>query len=286
MRRVWEDLPPRTRAAVEEQIGTVERAVPHLVGEHSDITAVLCTATRTVFLKGMRTDPETPDLWSLRREARINPIVTGIAPRLLLDVEAEGWRLLGFEHLQARHADYRPGSPDLTRLETVIHRLQTIDAPDLKIPVGRRWADLGDTSALAGDSVIHADLNPGNVLITPAGEAFVVDWGFVCRGAPWTELALLVQWLLKAGHTPGQAETWLTRFPAWTNLPTATITRFAEMNAAFWTVNAARIDEPWARELQRLTGHWADHRRGLACTNRDRSTRPKPSASPTEPPPP
>ncbi|ROO90591.1 phosphotransferase family enzyme [Actinocorallia herbida] len=272
MRRTWEDLPPNTRAAIEEHTGRVEHATPHHVGEHSDITAVLHTATRTLFLKGMQTDPETPDLWALRREARINPAVVGLAPRLLHNVEAEGWHLLAYEHIEARHADYQPGSPDLARLESVIHLLQTIDAPDLKIPTGRRWTDLGDISALEGDTVIHADLNPGNVLITPDDRVFVVDWGFASRGAAWTELALLVQWLLKAGHTPEQAEAWLSRFPTWTSLPTAALTDFAEMNAAFWNAAADRIAEPWARELQDITGHWAEYRRGLPCTNHDRST--------------
>ena len=46
----------------------------------------------------------------------INSFVQAVAPRLLWHDQAAGWDVLAFEYIVgARHADYRPGSPDLPR---------------------------------------------------------------------------------------------------------------------------------------------------------------------------
>ncbi|MGH3985530.1 MAG: hypothetical protein ACRDST_23320 [Pseudonocardiaceae bacterium] len=70
-------------------------------------------------------------------------------------------------------------------------RLGQIQAPDL--PLRRlqdRWAALADDPALellAGDHLLHTDLNPHNILI---GEhAHLVDWAWPTLGAPWIDPA-------------------------------------------------------------------------------------------------
>jgi hypothetical protein len=39
-------------------------------------------------------------------EAKINPWVLQVTPRLLWHLQANGWDVLGFEHVEGRHADY------------------------------------------------------------------------------------------------------------------------------------------------------------------------------------
>jgi aminoglycoside phosphotransferase (APT) family kinase protein len=63
-----------------------------------------------------------------------------------------------------------------------------------------------------GDALVHTDLNPANLIVTSGGLR-IVDWAYATKAAPWVELALLVQWLIGSGHTPGQAEDWLAPVP-------------------------------------------------------------------------
>ena len=50
-------------------------------------------------------------------------------------------------------------------------------------------------AALAGDAIVHQDLHPGNVLLSPAGPV-VIDWTNARRADPDTDVALT--WLLMA----------------------------------------------------------------------------------------
>jgi hypothetical protein len=64
----------------------------------------------------------------------INPYVRAVAPRLQWHLQAAGWDLLAFEYVDgARHADYRPGSPDLLRVISAMHDLAAIGCPDLPV---------------------------------------------------------------------------------------------------------------------------------------------------------
>lgn len=261
-RSTWEDLPSTVREAVEQRAGDVLDVEPAKAGEHSDITATLRTPSGPVFVKGMRTTPEGPDLWALRREARIYPHVSHYAPRLLWRIEAGGWLLLAFEHVEGRHADYTPGSPDLDILAKLVEQLQAEPCPSiLTRPAERRWEQhTDDVTPMAGASLVHLDLNPANLLITRDGRPRLVDWGFASRGAAWLEPALLIQWLIAAGHSPCEAEQWVSCFPSWQAAPPAHIDHFAKVNAAFWRDISARNPAPWVSDITRWVTQWAGHR--------------------------
>ncbi|TDD39981.1 hypothetical protein E1287_02050 [Actinomadura sp. KC06] len=124
--------------------------------------------------------------------------------------------VLGFEHIEGRHADYTPGSPDLEILVKTVQALQSTPCPDVvQMRVERRWTSVTeDVSPMAGTSLLHTDVNAENLLITPDGRAVLVDWAFAARGAAWAELGLLIPWLLKSGHTPAEAADWATQFPS------------------------------------------------------------------------
>ncbi|WP_165975481.1 phosphotransferase [Actinomadura rubrisoli] len=239
---------------------------PPPAGNHAHFAGKLTTTSGPVFVKGARKEPDRdgPEVATLRNEARINPHVQPYAPRLLWTIEEAGWLLLGFEYVQARHADYTPGSPDLALLAKTIEALQATPAPDaVTLQVERRWQPvLDDVSAMAGGWLIHADLNPGNLLITDEGRAYVVDWAFTSRGAAWVELALLIPWLLKAGHHAGQVAHWLAQFPSWAQAAPIDIDRLAWAFAETWRKRStADPATPWKAELAALGQQWADHRR-------------------------
>ncbi|MEV6984890.1 hypothetical protein AB0M95_27015 [Sphaerisporangium sp. NPDC051017] len=125
----WNNLPAEVRALIEGHTGQVTASKPADAGEHSDITATLWTETGPVFIKGVQIEPARPEVWSLRREARISAHVQHLAPRLLWQVEAGGWLVLGLEHIDGRQPDYSPRSPDLEHLAKVVEQLHATPAP-------------------------------------------------------------------------------------------------------------------------------------------------------------
>jgi hypothetical protein len=61
--------------------------------------------------------------------------------------------------------------------------------PPLTPDHARELARLGGLAgqALAGERLVHCDLRPDNMLVTPAGRARVVDWNWVTRGPVWCD---------------------------------------------------------------------------------------------------
>jgi tRNA A-37 threonylcarbamoyl transferase component Bud32 len=89
-------------------------------------------------------------------------------PTMLEDLGAHPWRT----------RDHARTLADLHR------RLHAIDAPEGLLP-----------HPVAGPSVLHLDLHPGNVICSPTGPV-VIDWTNARRGAPEVDVALT--WILMA----------------------------------------------------------------------------------------
>lgn len=139
------------------------------------------------------------------------------------------------EHLAGPHADLSPSSADLNLLLAALRALQETPAP------GEPWftpaARLGFAqSTMDGETLIHSDLNPANLIVTPLGLR-IVDWAWATKAAVWVELALLIPWLIGSGHSAEQAEEWIAQLPAWTATDRQILDDFASMNA----------QSPWAR---------------------------------------
>jgi hypothetical protein len=259
-RTPWNELPNTVRRAIESATGTVHAVGPIPAGLNSGIAALLHTPTGRVFIKGLPSDH--PRVATQRREAEINPHVTPIAPRLLWQVDLGGWNILAFEHLNGRHANLAPHSPDLPKIADTLTRLGQIPAPEL--PLRRlqdRWADLADNSTLtllAGDQLLHTDLNPHNILI---GEhAHIVDWAWPTLGAAWIDAACAVLWLIAEGHSPAVAETWAASIPAWATASRPGIDAFTTINRRLWRQIAHDDPQPWKLRLHAATQAWAEHR--------------------------
>ncbi|MCM3924697.1 phosphotransferase [Frankia sp. AiPs1] len=251
-RIVWAELPSTVRREVEERAGRVTASHP-ADGGRSDLTATLETDRGLVFIKAAQGRPFAP---SLRNEAATNPYVRDIAPALLWHVEADGWTVLGFEHVAGRQADFTPGSPDLPLFRAALDRLQCIPLPPHA--TARVEQHYGQEPAMTGEALLHTDLNRHNVLIT-GQRAMIVDWAWACRGAPWVDLALVAFLFMVAGHSVEEAEAWGATFPTWVDdgALTAFVTanervwhQAAGMDAPGWKLRAARIAERWAEQRQ------------------------------------
>jgi len=290
-RRSWQELPAAVRAAIEHETGPVAAAETPSAGRNSDFSATLHTATGLVFCKGIA-DAEGSRGRMHRHEAAINPwLPPALAPCLRWRAEAEGWLLLGFDHVHGRHADLSPTSPDLTAVVATVNALADdlahcrAEAPRLadqwhRLAAWRRLAKLQDAGLdtwtsdhldqfvgwesraieLAdGDNLVHTDLHSYNILVE-ADSARVVDWAWSRTGAAAVDVAFLVARLIAAGHTSEAAERWADNLPAWHATPPATRTAFAVAIWGIWTYKNVEQPRPLWDQLIPAATAWARYR--------------------------
>lgn len=257
----WSDLSEGARNAVQSQTGRVLKAHTASKGLNCEIAASLHTPTGKVFVKGLRSGH--PRAWTQQMEAMINPWVLPVTPRLLWQVQADGWDILGFEHIEGRHADYASGSRDLPKVIQAMRQLGQIPAPDLPLKrAEQRWADyVDDNSALQllrGDCLLHTDLNPHNILVNST--ARIIDWAWPTRGAAWIDPACLALMLMAAGQTPREAEAWARQVPSWSLACERAIDTFAAVSSRLWEEIAQADPTPWKQRLAAAAADWLRHR--------------------------
>ncbi|WP_018656157.1 phosphotransferase family protein [Actinomadura flavalba] len=261
----WTDLPDAMSRAITARTGPVLSTRSAPTGNHADVAITVRTADGAVFVKAARkldADRDGPEVWSLRRESAIAPHAPPLAPRLLWQEEAGGWMALGFEHVPGRTAVFTPGSPDLDLLAQVVHTLQDHPCPDaVDLNVEQRWANLtDDVSPMAGDTLLHTDLNPKNLIIDENDHVHVVDWALTSRGAPWIEIGQLIPWLILDGHSPTQAEAWATRFTSWSTTPPPTIDLYSHLATKFWQHRSDNHPAPWMPPYLDAWKQWTTYR--------------------------
>jgi hypothetical protein len=241
----------------------VLRATPVEAGSISDVAAVLETRDGRFFCKGASGD--NPKAWMHRNEARINFCLPPQVPGLCWQVEADGWLLLGFEYVRGRHPDLRPGSRDLPALAATLTTMAAAltPCPAKKVQAATaRWADRVAAEFVDGNTLLHTDVTPYNFLIHDAGIA-VVDWSMPCRGAAWIDSALMVIRLIRAGHSPEQAEIWAGRIPEWQAADPQAVNAFSTGIAAL--SRERQRQRPTAAHLDPLASaaeRWACFRSG------------------------
>lgn len=293
-RREWDALPEGVRDQIEQHCGAVRKTETPEWGCSSEFSATLYLDGGLVFCKGIQAD--TPGAWMHRREAEVNPhLPPRIAPRLLWEVEADGWLMLGFEHAPGRHPDLAPYSADLAAVAETVAALRpaltpcpvqgrSLAAHWAGLPVWQGWAaappeDLDPWAAeqlprlaelekaapelIGGDTLLHADLQPGNLLISD-GAVKVIDWAWSTRGAAWVDPAFMVIRLMAAGHSPESAESWACRVPAWRAAPAKAVTAFAATVLGLWEHKTRTAPRPHSQRLTEVARRWARHRLEVA----------------------
>jgi RIO1 family len=258
----WDDLGQPVRDLIRAQTGPVLSARTVAAGLNSQLAVMLNTAGGQVFVKGLRAGH--PGVVRQHREAMINPCVLPVAPRLRWQTEGAGWNLLAFDYLPGtRHADYTPGSADLPAVVQVLNRLQQIPCPDLAVKrAEQRWAAYIDDAArdlLAGQTLLHTDFNPLNVLMD-AGTAWIIDWAWPTRGAAFIDPACFLLRLMLGGHSAAQAEAWAAQCDSWATASDKAIGAFALACARLYAEIACQDPQPWKRRLAAAAQEWARHR--------------------------
>ncbi|WP_336298054.1 transposase [Micromonospora sp. LH3U1] len=174
---------------------------PASSGNHAEIASTVTGPAGPIFVKAASGELSVR---SLRYELAATQAIDRHPPAVLWQFESDGWLVVGTEHLPGPHPDLSPGSTDLNLLLAALTALQETPAP------GETWFTPAARlefahPAMDGETLIHSDLNPANLIVTPLGLR-IVDWAWATKAAAWVELALLVPWLIGSGHTAEQAE--------------------------------------------------------------------------------
>ena len=255
MRIDWTELPEAVTKEVADRAGGTH-ITPAITGDHAEIAATVTGTNGKVFVKAAHTDF---GVRSLRFELRVSEALSGShSPAVAWHFETAGWLVVGFEHCEGPHADLSPGSPDLALLGNALVVLGQTPAPDVGLFSPK--ARLGfEHPAMDGDTLVHTDLGPPNLIVTLGGLR-IVDWAMAAKAAPWVELAMLAPWLISAGQTAEQADQWLARQPAWALADPDVLDYFAAKNAEKWASKSAQATAPWMHHLADWTSQWAEYR--------------------------
>jgi aminoglycoside phosphotransferase (APT) family kinase protein len=245
VRTAWGAVPAGVRAAVEGRLGArVVRARTQSAGFSPGVAARLGLADgRRVFVKAVSAaqNPQSPGIH--RDEARIARALPAAvpAPRLLADLDLDGWVVLLFEDVEGRlpALPWEPAELDLVlgavgdlaavltpspvaappvaerqesafrgwRVLAADHAAGTDDLAGLDPWAARNLPALAElesgwAAGAAGGTLAHADLRADNLLLTPDGRVVVVDWPWACLAAPWYDLLLMLPSVRMQGGPP------------------------------------------------------------------------------------
>jgi aminoglycoside phosphotransferase (APT) family kinase protein len=300
----WSHLPDAVRESAATALGSpVAEAAVQVSGFSSGLAvrAVLADGRR-VFLKGVATDhPIHPVYAEEMLIARAMPANVPV-PRLLDSWEAGKWLLMAFQDIDGRHPDLSPGSADTTTVLATLEALPALvtpsplpDAPPVATALGdamHGWASLAEQHAelepwaarhlhrlaaaertwvehSGGNTLLHADLRPDNMLATSAGTCLIVDWAYPHQGAAWIDPAMLLPHFIRAGHTPAQAEDLAVGLGSWKDVDESALTSWAIALTGYWE-HSSRLPSPpqvpylrgYQAEMATVGRTWVEHRTG------------------------
>ncbi|WP_183091551.1 phosphotransferase [Streptomyces radicis] len=229
----------------------------------TDFAGVVTCEKGPFFVKAMRNEG-----WrcaSINRERLITPFLAPLAPTLHWDAGDDEWIALGLDVVDGRTPDFGPDSPDLPAVVELVDRIGSIELPEPALTwTETRWDRFvtreSERELFRGDTLLHADLNPYNLLIEANGIR-ALDWGWPTRGAGLIDPAMLVVQLIASGHTPAGAESWVSGCAAWRDASPEAVDAFAAAYLRMRHEMTERKPHVAARQaMLTATAAWAAHR--------------------------
>ncbi|WP_280454977.1 phosphotransferase [Nocardia brasiliensis] len=291
----WAQLPHEVRAGIEDRLGgTVRRAVGQRGGfSHGLAARVRLANGARVFVKAIDAADDLATAYrSEARTARCLPERVP-TPRCRFGEEIAGWFVAAFDEVAGVHprlAD--PGeSSDVLRTVGRMARVLTPNpvphAPTIADALGSAFvgwrtfaeqgppADLDDWSlrrldrlaelektwlaAASGETLLHTDLSPSNMLRRADAAVLVVDWAWACRGAAWVDLVLLAPSFAAAGVDP---DLIITTHPVTAAVDPRAIDAVVCAMGGYWATNSRKPVIPSSPKLR-------THQRRFAGLARD-----------------
>lgn len=254
-------IPPTVLDMIEARSGRVLQAHTVTGGPNRAITARVHTDVQTLFVKALPAGH--PRVWTQSWEAAINPYVHGIAPQLVWQANDTAWHVLGYAHIEARHANWKPGTEDVEPTLDVMEELAGRPLPPVEVKRMtdriRTYAESDELHLFDGSALLHTRWNPENVLVRDSG-ARLVDWAWVSLGAAWIDPALWVLRLIAAGHDPEQAEFAACGHEAWRHASYEALWAFSRAQARRWDSIAAQSADESPKPMQQAARTWRDYR--------------------------
>lgn len=263
MRSDFTVLPAELRAAIEAESGPVRRIQGAPAGDHADFAATLYTGDGRIFVKAARkpADRDGPEVKPLRREAASTRMSPSSLPGFGGPSRSGGGSPSGSSTSRAAG----PTSPPGRRTRRCSPRPCT---PFRRRRV-RRWRPWPWNGAgrrcqkTSPRCVGRPCCTPTSTKTTSSSHrrGVLVDWAFVSRGAAWLEPAMLLPWLIGAGHSPRQADEWAGRFPSWAQADPAHIDLWSRAIARQWHARSTAAGAAaWTIRHAGLVQRWADYR--------------------------
>ena len=225
----WHEIPAPVRAEIEQLIGGTVITAQNCPGGFSPGLASRLTLTdgRRVFVKAVDADAWPDEATTHRTEAVIAAALPASVPtpRFLGTFDNGHWAVLAFEDIDGAEPPQPWRPTDLGRVITAVGHLARAGTPspvalprdhprlggwaDLardrsrrtRLPDHSRWAATNlarlirleeeGMAAARGSSLVHFDLYPHNILLTPRGALFV-DWPHARLGAPVVDLVIVL----------------------------------------------------------------------------------------------
>lgn len=258
----WEDLDATLIDAISARTGPILAGRAVTTGKNSPLAAVLETRNGMVFVKGLL--PNHRMVITQAREAAAAPLVKNISPQLLWRFDEAGWNVLGYEYVEGRSADYRPGSPDIDLVVGLMQALSTIRVgPGPWKPIQARLRtyvdDPADAEVFAGNALTHTDWMPDNIIVS-RGRAWLIDWAWATPAQSWTDPASWLIKLIAHGHTIAAAEAIATRLTAYAAADPVRIAAFARANMNMWNEIERNNPIPWTTIMASAARAWAQER--------------------------
>lgn len=253
-------------ALIEPHTGPIVHESRAERGFTSDYTGTVEGEKGKVFVKAVRAAGRLAS--SLEREEAINPHVREFSPPLLWASRDDSWHALGFEHVAARHASFKPGSADLPAVVDVLDRISRTPLPEIARPWTEtrydKHAPEGTAGLLKGQGLLHGDINPDNILIGDSGKAQVVDWSWPTHGEDSIDFGCLVLQMIAAGWTPGDAERLIEEADcaAWRLAKPEALDAFAAACASMYRWFEETDPAPWRKAMTQAAAAWLRHRTG------------------------
>jgi aminoglycoside phosphotransferase len=290
----WAAVPADVRRAIEELLGRKVLTAESLPGGFSEgVAARLRLQDDTnVFVKAISTAAEPSVAGFHRREAAVTRRLPAAVPvpRLLAVHDDGEWVALLFEHVTGAlpAQPWRPA--DLERVLATATAMagaltpSPIPAAQAARPRLRGWAGIErpadpwaaahrdelirlEAAPLDGDTLLHGDLYPFNVLLD-AGRVHVVDWPHAWVGPAYADVLTLMS-------TAADPERHLAANPLTRGLDPLAVDAFLAAHSGFLLrlAQAAGAD-PRLLDMASALGHgslrWLRQRRRLAAATADR----------------